>query len=204
MNYFLDTEFIERMHQSLFGKARHVIDLISIGIVAEDGREYYAVSSEYNYSDASDWVKANVIQPLYIDTVHGDMRNMFTVRDFNKTLGKSNMRIMQEVRSFCLNGQSEDPSFIGYYCDYDWVLFCSLFGTMMELPGRFPKYCIDLKQTLDEKASWYSDMSIPKLSVKQCLEVMKMRNDYPKQENEHSALADARWNKALYEFLRSF
>jgi len=24
---------------------------------------------------------------------------------------------------------------------------------------------------------------------------------YPKQENEHNALDDARWNKALYEFL---
>lgn len=25
---------------------------------------------------------------------------------------------------------------------------------------------------------------------------------YPKQENEHNALADARWNKKLYEFLK--
>lgn len=28
------------------------------------------------------------------------------------------------------------------------------------------------------------------------------RRDYPKQENEHNALADARWNKKLYEFLQ--
>ena len=48
MKYFLDTEFIEGFHKPLFGKKRHFIDLISIGIVCEDGREYYAVSNEFN------------------------------------------------------------------------------------------------------------------------------------------------------------
>ena len=40
MKYFIDTEFIERFHKPLFGKARHVIDLISIGIYCEDGRSF--------------------------------------------------------------------------------------------------------------------------------------------------------------------
>lgn len=37
MKYFFDTEFIED---------GRTIDLVSIGIVCEDGREYYAVSAE--------------------------------------------------------------------------------------------------------------------------------------------------------------
>ena len=28
-------------------------------------------------------------------------------------------------------------------------------------------------------------------------------NIYPKQSNEHNALADARWNKQLYNFLNT-
>ena len=48
MKYFLDTEFIED------GKT---IDLISIGIVAEDGREYYAINSECDFPKANDWIK---------------------------------------------------------------------------------------------------------------------------------------------------
>ncbi len=36
MKYWLDTEFIERPYS---------IDLISVGLVAEDGREFYAESS---------------------------------------------------------------------------------------------------------------------------------------------------------------
>ena len=57
MKMFIDLEFIERGH-------RHPIDLISIGIVSSDGREYYAVSTEFNPRHASQWVKDNVIACL--------------------------------------------------------------------------------------------------------------------------------------------
>lgn len=30
-----------------------------------------------------------------------------------------------------------------------------------------------------------------------------MKNNYPKQTNEHNALADARWNFELYKFLKT-
>jgi hypothetical protein len=44
LRYFYDTEFIEN------GKT---IDLISIGVVREDGRSYYAVSTEFKARKAS-------------------------------------------------------------------------------------------------------------------------------------------------------
>jgi len=59
MRIFYDTEFIEN------GKT---IDLISIGIVTEDGREYYAVNSGIESGDAlherisaHDWLMRNVV-----------------------------------------------------------------------------------------------------------------------------------------------
>jgi hypothetical protein len=48
MNYYLDTEFHEYKKKPLIGKAIDTIELISIGIVAEDGREYYAVCNEFD------------------------------------------------------------------------------------------------------------------------------------------------------------
>ena len=51
MRYFYDTEFIED---------GRTIELISIGVVAEDGREYYAVSTEFDPERAGSWVRANV------------------------------------------------------------------------------------------------------------------------------------------------
>src|SRR5258708_2885453 len=57
MRYWMDCEFIED---------GHTIELISIGIVAEDGREYYAQSGEFDRRNASDWVKENVLSHLVL------------------------------------------------------------------------------------------------------------------------------------------
>lgn len=51
MKYFIDTEFLEGTQDKTifgikYGQTKPTIDLISIGIVAEDGREYYAVSKD--------------------------------------------------------------------------------------------------------------------------------------------------------------
>jgi hypothetical protein len=75
MKYFIDTEFLEGSQKesfpiSLFRKETpNTIDLISIGIVAEDGREYYAISKDFNFKEA--WNR--------FDLKHysGDMRNRF-------------------------------------------------------------------------------------------------------------------------------
>ena len=48
VRYFYDTEFIED---------GVTIELVSIGIVAEDGREYYAVSTEFRADRANRWVR---------------------------------------------------------------------------------------------------------------------------------------------------
>ena len=55
MKYWIDTEFIARPY---------TIDLISIGLVAEDRREFYAESSEVDWSKASLWTLENVRSQL--------------------------------------------------------------------------------------------------------------------------------------------
>ena len=52
MKYFLDTEFLEGTQKKWFGQTKPTIDLISIGIVCEDGREYYAISKDFNLKEA--------------------------------------------------------------------------------------------------------------------------------------------------------
>lgn len=158
MKYWLDTEFIED------GKT---IDLISIGIVAEDGREYYGISYEFNADKASQWVKDNVIAHLERPSEMG----VWTTR----------ATIATDVQTFCNSAYYGKPEFWGYYADYDWVVFCQLFGTMMDLPKGYPMYCRDIKQLCDDKGD-------PKL---------------PEQTStEHNALDDARWNKVAWEFLQ--
>ena len=228
MKYFLDTEFIEGFKKPIkwmptigrFNKPYHSIQLVSIGIIAEDGREYYAVSNEFNPRDADDWVVDNVLLPIYTECVSGDMRNhasFSTRRNSGVTWGrgKSNKQIAEEIKEFCkpirnyshtgitVNySEIENPDFYAYYADYDWVLFCSLFGTMIDLPKGFPMYCRDLKQMLDEKVSKFCWQEIKETSFDSALKRLKNENsNYPQQENEHNALADAKWNKKLFEFL---
>ena len=121
------------------------------------------------------------------------------------------------------------PTFYAYYADYDWVVFCKIFGRMIDLPKHFPMYCRDLKQTLDEKVDlldWYynqhcawSDkdltLTLDWITTRRAftkdrpgefdekLAMVKKLEDYPKQENEHNALADALFNKKLYYFLQN-
>jgi hypothetical protein len=256
MKYFLDTEFIEGFNKPVFGKRRHHIDLISIAIVAEDGRHYYAISNEYSYEDASEWVREKVILPLYLETVHGDARNRLDVTNFHKEFGRPNSQIASEITAFIYpieqianhyyvsTGDHPDivgtdkltisdksgrltfsifdkelepeleaftPEIYAYYADYDWVLFCSLFGTMMDLPKNFPMYCRDLKQMLDEVViklgnnDFFETFHIDEpVTFKKKLEMLKTNPNYPTQDNEHSALDDARWNYKLFNFIKRF
>lgn len=218
MKYFIDCEFIEGFHKPLFGKRRHFIDLISIGIVCEDGREYSAISNEYKYTDADDWVKENVLDQLYLSTVHGDMRNNCGSHNFQRIYGKSNKEIAIEILHFfrCYRDSlfwraPPGIDIYGYYSDYDWVLFCSLFGRMIDLPKGFPMYCHDLKQMMDEKVSGVTNSDYftrfhqkEPLSFEEKLKLYKDGPNFPKQDNEHNALADAKWNKSLYDYLNKF
>ena len=77
---------------------------------------------------------------------------------------------------------------------------------MMNLPKGFPMYCIDLKQILDEKAKIKSNEWGTIKDGVNCFDMqnhIKTLPNYPKQTNEHHALADARWNYKLYKFLNS-
>lgn len=187
MKYFIDTEFIESFHKPFLGKKRHFIDLISIGIVSEDGREYYAISNEFNPRDASQWVYDNVIMNLEGTVSYPE-------------LWKSNEQIRSELYQFITCPKGDSVEFYGYYSDYDWVLFCSLFGTMMDLPKGMPMYCKDIKQIMDQMSKYKWDKT-KDLTEEEFYEVIKKVDRFPKQTNEHNALADAKWNKELYFFL---
>ncbi len=117
MRYWFDTEF----HDD-----GHTVELISIGIVAEDGREYYAVSAEYDSNHATDWLKQNVIQQL------GDVQM------------KSRRLIRQELDTFFRQGGT--PEFWADCGEYDWIVLRQLFGTLTDWPEGWPYLAMDIEQ----------------------------------------------------------
>lgn len=173
MRYWLDTEFIED------GKT---IDLISIGIVCEDGREFYRLNYDCNYSRANEWVKANVLNLLPSKPIPQIYLSEETFLKVSLEGWRNKDRIADEIKEFCSPEKYGKPEFWAYYADYDWVVFCQLFGTMTDLPKGFPMYCRDIKQECDRLGN-------PKLP--------------DKQSTEHNALNDAKWNKLAYYFLQA-
>lgn len=99
MKLWFDTEFIED------GKT---IDLISIGIVREDGPTYYAELVGVDYSRADPWVKDNVLPHLRLDDL------------------KPRAQVACEILAFA----GDSPEWWAYYADYDWVVLCQLYGRM--------------------------------------------------------------------------
>jgi hypothetical protein len=151
MKVFIDTEFMEEPS---------TIELLSLGLVRDDGKKLYVVNSEADLTKANPWVVENVLPYL------GDERI-------------TRAEIADQVLEFT---KDIKPVFWGYYCDYDWVVFCWLFGPMVGKPEHFPMHCKDLKQ-------WCDDLGNPKL---------------PKQAStKHHALADAEWNRDAWYFLDS-
>lgn len=124
MRYFYDCEFIED---------GTTIDLISIAIVAEDGREMYAVSTEFDPHKARTWVKNNVLPKLPSP---------------NSPLWKSRAQIRHDIYEFLSVDQPVELwAWVGAY---DHVALCQLWGSMTELPLLIPRFTHELKQLWEQ------------------------------------------------------
>jgi hypothetical protein len=118
MRIWFDTEFYED---------GFTIELISIGVVSEDGRTYYAETpGAERLASKSEWLKQNVLPHL----THQQKYREYIAHDLIAFMG-------------------EKPEIWAYYADYDWVALCQLFGTMLDLPKGWPMYCRDVKQLCD-------------------------------------------------------
>lgn len=143
--YFIDAEFIE-------DGCRRTIDLISIGIVSEDGREYYACNDECDLSKANDWVKANVIPALPSKHIGINPSDPDVSPSVRQDILSWKMRdaIAQDILEFCNPVKYGSPIFWGEWPAYDWVVFCWVFGSMIDLPKEFPMRCRDVIQWAED------------------------------------------------------
>lgn len=76
----------------------------------------------------------------------------------------------------------DDVELWGYYSAYDHVVLAQLFGRMVDLPEPVPMFTCDLMQEMR------------RLGVS--------RDGLPDNDGEHSAYADAVWNRRVYGILQ--
>jgi hypothetical protein len=116
VRYFYDLEF---------GDTTSVVTLVSVGVVAEDGREYYAVSSEFDPLAVHPWVARHVLPQLPPSSTW-----------------RSRATIASELVAFF----GEDPVWWAWYGAYDHVALCQLWGAMPQLPRQLPRFTLDVRQ----------------------------------------------------------
>lgn len=179
-----DLEFLE--------DGRH-IELISIGMACDDGREYYAVNSDADWDRVKkhDWLMQNVWPHL---PLRGHKSGLVTVGskteirltqpgviDTRNTQVKPRWVIANEVRDF-IQAAVPDVELWANYGAYDHVCLAQLWGRMIDLPEGVPMFTHDIQQERSRQGLAWDDL--------------------PTQEvGEHNALADARHNQTVRRWL---
>jgi hypothetical protein len=147
----------EIYYDAEFRENGSMIELISIGLVDETGREYYAVRSEIDqYTPGGyqklhegisnhNWLMTNVVPHLPLNNPPSRSGNSW-IWSLNRssTLVKPRWVIANEVRDFIL--AVPNPELWAWYGAYDHVALCQLWGSMISLPKGIPMWTHDLKQ----------------------------------------------------------
>ena len=182
MKIFFDTEFTG-LHKNT--------TLISIGLVDENNRTFYAEFSDYADNQCNEWIYKNVIKNLKWSK-EGPSENFANIypNDWEAYGTK------EYIRTVLIDWLSkyDNVELISDVCHYDMVLFVDIFGTAFDIPSNVNPVCHDINQDI---AKFYE--------ISEMEAFVKSREDitteyrYLIDGNKHNSLYDARTIKAIYE-----
>lgn len=185
MRYWYDFEFLED---------GTTIDPISVGVVAEDGREFYAVFEEiaegrlYELICQHMWLMTNVVPHLPL-VQRADRKPVLVPPKPLHTprfeLDRDHPQVLpaKVIRKLLLAFLTEGAGPIelwGWYAAYDHVALMQLWGPMVNRPQALPMFTRDLKQLVELAGG----VELPKQAT-----------------NEHDALWDARWTFESWRYV---
>lgn len=125
MRFFYDCEFIED---------GTTIDLVSIGVVDEQGREFYAVSTEFDPGKAGPWVRENVLDKLPPPA---------------DKAWRDRAAIRRDLMAFLTAGKGRIELW-AWFSAYDHVVLGQLWGAMPALPRELPRFTRELRQRWED------------------------------------------------------
>lgn len=170
MRIFLDTEFTG-LHQKT--------TLISLALVAEDGRELYAEFIDFDKGQLNPWLSEHVLGNLDKELQGRDR----VLTDQCLKIRGTTSEVVVEMKLWL--SQFESIEIWADVLAYDWVLFCELFGGAMNIPSNIfyapfdLATCFRLAGFIEPKGAYERDIS---------------RFEFAGVDKamQHNALADAR------------
>jgi uncharacterized protein YlaN (UPF0358 family) len=184
MKLFFDTEFTG-LHKNT--------TLISIGIVSEGGKSFYAECNDFDISQCDDWIMKNVVSNLY---------NYYVTKrkssDWESGVADTQIFGAKKEVTFALKDwlqQFDSVQFVSDVCHYDFVLLIDLFGGAFDLPENVNPACHDINQDI---AKYYG------ISEKEAFDmsreaILAEKETWVNTECKHNALYDAIVICAIYE-----
>lgn len=122
MKIFLATEFTG-LHQQT--------TLISIGLISENGKTFYAELTDYDKNQIDEWLKKNVIDNL----LYNDLSDLGLIIDYNidnYRMKAASVSVKERLSEWLM--QFGDVEIWSDCLSYDWVLFNNIFGHAFNIP----------------------------------------------------------------------
>ena len=134
MKIFFDTEFTELSKNG---------QLISIGMISEDNKEFYAELNDIESTKVSEWIKENVLD----NTInYGTLIPKEILDDETNYVVGSKEDIKIALEEYL--DQFEEVELISDVCHYDMVYLIDIFGTAFDLPKNVNPACHDINQDI--------------------------------------------------------
>lgn len=185
---FFDTEFTG-LHQNT--------TLISIGLISECGKMFYAEFTDFDKSQVDDWIQENVVDALILPKYFSVMQQQGIVCH----LGNAEY-VREQIEIFL--SQFDEIEMWSDCLAYDWMLFCQLWGHAFGIPKNIYYIPFDLC-TL-----FYCHSVDPDISREEFASMVKSENGEPLffskdgfmlPAYKHNSLWDAQMIRACFNKL---
>lgn len=176
---FFDTEFTG-LHKNT--------TLISIGMISEDGKKFYAELSDYDRSQVNDWINENVLAHRWCHT------NRFEWDVPGYYVYGNKVSVAHELRKYL--SQFESVELVSDCAHYDMALFIDLFGTAFDIPENVCPACYDINQDI---AKFHEVDGQTAFDINR--EEILSNNGIEIKGAKHNALYDAEVIRALYNII---
>ncbi len=171
---FFDTEFTG-LHQKT--------TLISIGLITETNKTFYAELNDYDTSQIDDWIRENVIKNLILTNFKEDDYSPYS----DNVIVECSIMGLKQTLSHWLH-QFDTCEMWSDCLSYDWVLFNQIWGHAFDIPENVYYIPFDICTLFNIKGV-DPDISREKFCG--------LKNDSQK----HNSLWDAKIIKMCYEKL---
>lgn len=185
MKVFFDTEFTG-LHKNT--------TLISIGLVSEDNRCFYAELTDYDDKQCDEWIQKNVLDHLYT-------RYPKNVKEapYIPNLHVGNKWEVAKALHIWFK-QFDTVELVSDVCHYDMVLLIDMFGGAFDLPSNVGASCYDINQDI---ARYYKISQLEAFDKSRESILYDRWKDKSIGGDKHNALYDAKVIRELYQILNN-